>query len=64
MKIRMKLTGGFLIVVALGIMLGGLGYYSIQEFESSSVNNRRLTGLKTNVSSILGSHYIWRQGLT
>jgi methyl-accepting chemotaxis protein len=64
MKIRAKLFGGFFIVIAIGITLGVVGYYSIRQITSTSADIRRRTGIKSNVSSILGSHYVWRHGLT
>ncbi|MDR0455216.1 MAG: CZB domain-containing protein, partial [Treponema sp.] len=64
MKIRAKLIGGFFIVVAMGITLGVVGFYSIRQISASAAYIRSRTGIKSNISSILGSHYVWRHGLT
>ena len=64
MKIRVKLFGGFFIVVAIGIFLGVTGLYSNQELVSSSEDILNLAGTRTSISSILNSHYIWRHGLS
>ena len=36
MKIRTKLFGGFLIVAAIGIVLGAVGYYSNKKLTAIS----------------------------
>jgi hypothetical protein len=64
MKIRTKLFGGFFSVVAIGIFLGGVGFYSNLEFSSSSGDVLRLADTRTSISSILSSHYVWRHGLS
>jgi hypothetical protein len=53
MKIRVKLFIGFFIVVAIGIFLGVMGFYSIAVLTNLSVGIRNLSGLKSSVSSIL-----------
>jgi methyl-accepting chemotaxis protein/CheY-like chemotaxis protein len=64
MKIRAKLFGGFFIVVAIGIILAAVGYNSIRNLTFSSAGIHNLSGLKSSVSSILSSHYVWRHGLS
>jgi methyl-accepting chemotaxis protein len=64
MKIRAKLFVGFFVVAAIGILLGAVGFYSNKSLTSSSAEIRNLSGLKSSVSSILSSHYIWRHGLS
>ena len=64
MKIRTKLFGGFFIVVAIGVFLGGLGLFSNRELTSASEGILHLSETRTSVSSILNSHYIWRHGLS
>ncbi|MDR2942537.1 MAG: methyl-accepting chemotaxis protein, partial [Treponema sp.] len=64
MKIRMKLSGGFFIVVAIGVIVGALGLYSNKRLTSSSEDILNLADTRTSISSILSSHYIWRHGLS
>jgi len=64
MKIRTKLFGGFFIVVAIGVFLGAVGLYSDNKLTSLSEENLHLEEIKSNISSILNSHYIWRHGLS
>ena len=64
MKIRTKLIGGFSVVVVIGIFLGIMGYYSNLRLASMSVEILDIAGTRTEVSSILNSHYIWRHGLS
>jgi methyl-accepting chemotaxis protein len=63
-KIRTKLFGGFLIVVAIGILLGVVGLYSNNQLTSSSEDILGLADTRTSISSILSSHYVWRHGLS
>jgi len=64
MKIRTKLFGGFSIVVVIGIFLSAVGFYSNKKLTSLSENNLHLEDVKSNISSILNSHYVWRYGLS
>jgi methyl-accepting chemotaxis protein len=64
MKIRVKLFGGFFIVVAIGAFLGVLGLCSNKKLTSSSEDILQLAETRTNISSILSSHYVWRHGLS
>ena len=64
MKIRIKLFGGFFIIVAIGVVLGVVGYYSIGRLTSSSEDILRVSEVRASITSILNSHYVWRQGLT
>ncbi|MDR2717741.1 MAG: HAMP domain-containing protein, partial [Treponema sp.] len=64
MKIRSKLFGGFFIVVAIGVFLGVVGFYSNTKFSSSSGDVLRLANTRTSIASILSSHYTWRHGLS
>jgi methyl-accepting chemotaxis protein len=64
MKIRVKLFGGFFIVVTIGAFLGALGLYSIKKLTSSSEDILHTAETRTRISSILNSHYIWRHGLS
>jgi len=64
MKIRIKLFGGFSIVVAIGVVLGIVGYYSNAKLTSSAEDILRLSEVRMSITSILNSHFTWRQGLT
>jgi methyl-accepting chemotaxis protein len=64
MKIRVKLFGGFFIVVAIGTFLGALGFYSNRKLTSLSEEILHLEEIRIKITSILNSHYIWRQGLS
>ena len=64
MKIRGKLFSGFFVVVAIGIFLGALGLYSDLRLVSLSEDILYFADIRTSISSILNSHYIWRHGLS
>ena len=64
MKIRAKLFSGFFIVVAIGIFLGALGLYTDTSLTSLSEDVLNIAETRTSISSILSSHYVWRQGLS
>jgi len=64
MKIRTKLFGGFSIVALIGIFLGALGLYSDEKLVTLSEDVLKLAETRTNISSILNSHYIWRHGMS
>jgi len=64
MKIRTKLFGGFFIIVAIGVFLGIVGYFSNMKLTSSSADILRLSKVRMNITSILNAHFIWIQGLS
>jgi methyl-accepting chemotaxis protein len=64
MKVRTKLFGGFVIAAAIGVFLGVMGLYSNQQLTSSSEATLGLSETRSRISSILGSHYNWRHGLS
>jgi methyl-accepting chemotaxis protein len=64
MKIRVKLFGGFFIVVGIGIFLGVLGLYIDTRLTALSEDVLDLANTRTSISSILSSHYVWRHGLS
>ncbi|MCL2211030.1 MAG: methyl-accepting chemotaxis protein [Treponema sp.] len=64
MKIRIKLFGGFFIVVSIGLVLGIVGYYSNAKLTVSSKHILDLSEVRVTITSILNAHLIWRQGLT
>jgi len=64
MKIRVKLFGGFFIVVSIGLVLGIVGYYSNAKLTASSKHILDFSEVRVTITSILNAHLIWRQGLT
>jgi methyl-accepting chemotaxis protein/CheY-like chemotaxis protein len=64
MKVRTKLFGGFFLVVAIGVLLGILGYFNNRQLTSSTEDLLDLSDTRSRMSSILNSHYIWRHGLS
>jgi methyl-accepting chemotaxis protein len=64
MKIRTKLFGGFFIVAGIGVFLGVLGLFGNRELTSSSEDILNVSNVRTSISAILNSHYIWRHGLS
>jgi methyl-accepting chemotaxis protein len=64
MKVRTKLFGGFVIAAAIGVFLGVMGLYSNKRLTGSSETTLRLSETRSSISSILGSHYNWRHGLS
>jgi len=63
LKIRIKLFGGFSIVVVIGVLLGTVGYYSNMKLTSSSQDILLLSEVRMNVTSILNAHFLWREQL-
>jgi len=64
MKIRTKLFGGFAVVVAIGVLLGIVGYYSNIKLTSSSRDILRLSEVRMDITSILNTHFFWREELS
>jgi methyl-accepting chemotaxis protein len=64
MKVRTKLFGGFVIAAVIGVFLGVMGLYSNQRLTASSEATLGLSETRSRISSILGSHYNWRHGLS
>jgi len=64
MKIRTKLFGGFSITVAIGVLLGIVGYYSNIKLTSSSKDILRLSEVRMKITFILNEHFFWREELS
>jgi len=64
MKIRRKLFGGFSVVVAIGVLLGIVGYYSNIKLTSSSQDILHLSEVRMNITYILNTHFFWREELS
>ncbi|MCL2277733.1 MAG: methyl-accepting chemotaxis protein [Treponema sp.] len=63
MKIRTKLIGGFAIVSLIGAFLGIIGLFGINVLTSEAEEIILITEIEAQVSSILNSHYDWRNNL-
>jgi hypothetical protein len=64
MKVRTKLFGGFVIAATIGVFLGVMGLFSNQKLTVTSEATLGLSETRSRISSILGSHYNWRHGLS
>jgi methyl-accepting chemotaxis protein len=64
MKNRKKLFGGFSIIVAIGVLLGIVGYYSNINLTSSSHDILILSEVRMNITEILNTHFFWREELS
>jgi methyl-accepting chemotaxis protein len=64
MKIRTKLFGGFLIFVIVGVAIGLVGLYSESRLTALTFEMRGISDTRSDVTRILGTHYVWRQSLT
>jgi methyl-accepting chemotaxis protein len=64
MKIRTKLLGSFSIVVIIGLIVGIVGYISDEKLTTSYNDILGLSEVRMTVTSILNSHFVWRQGLS
>ncbi|MCL2008226.1 MAG: methyl-accepting chemotaxis protein [Treponema sp.] len=64
MKIRAKLFSGFLVVMAIGILLGAVGLFGNNRLVSYSEEILGIAETSSHVSAILNSHYVWRHGLS
>ncbi|MCL1975151.1 MAG: methyl-accepting chemotaxis protein, partial [Firmicutes bacterium] len=64
MKIRTKILSGFIIMAAIGIILGAAGLISTRMLTNLSHDLYKLDEESGGVTSVLNAHYVWRQGLT
>jgi len=64
MKVRTKLFGGFFAIVGIAILVGAIGLYSDKVLTASSSDMLDISETKSTISSILISHFSWRQGLS
>ena len=64
MKIRGKLFISFFVILLIGLILGTLGFFSTYRLTVSSENLLNLAETRSHISSILGTHYNWRHGLS
>ncbi|MCL2009569.1 MAG: methyl-accepting chemotaxis protein [Synergistaceae bacterium] len=64
MKIRTKLLEAFLLMSAIGIVLGATGIMSIHILTQKSKGLEKLQIESQEIMEALNSHYIWRQELT
>ena len=64
MKVRTKLFFGFIIVTAIGMMLGAVGIISVMMIKSISDDIKLLQIKSMGASGVLSAHYVWRHSLT
>ena len=64
MKIRTKLSSGFFVILAIGVFLGVVGFYSTRVLVASSAGILSTAEARTNITTALTGHYVWRHGLT
>ena len=64
LKVRAKLITGFVIVAAIGIILGLAGIISLQVIKTKSAEVVSLQEISHGASGVLNAHYTWRHGLT
>jgi methyl-accepting chemotaxis protein len=64
MKMRAKFLTCFIVIAAIGIFIGAMGVFSNTQLISTANDMLGLSETGARVSSILSSHYNWRQGLS
>jgi len=64
MKVRAKMFTGFVIVAAIGILLGVAGIIALQIIKTSTAEISSLQLTNSGAISVLNAHYTWRHGLT
>jgi len=64
MKVRAKMFTGFIIVTAIGIILGMVGIASILMIKNRSEEIVSLQNTSSGVIGVLNAHYTWRHSLT
>ena len=64
MKLRTKIICGFLLMSAIGFVLGITGLIAINKLTQMSNELEKIQTEATGVTDILNAHYVWRQGLT
>ncbi|MCL2089564.1 MAG: methyl-accepting chemotaxis protein [Oscillospiraceae bacterium] len=64
MKVRVKLLTGFIIVTAIGILLGTVGIVSTMTIKSRSEDISLLQETGKGVADVLNAHYKWRHELS
>jgi methyl-accepting chemotaxis protein len=64
LKVRTKLFAGFLVVAAIGILLGSIGIISLLTVRSHSEDIVLLQNTGNGATAVLNAHYAWRHNLT
>ena len=64
MSIRTKILGGFIIVVVIGALLGGIGVISSQILTAQAHEVKAYQIEASSFATILNAHNTWRNGLT
>lgn len=64
MKIRTRITRGFVIVVIIGLILGIAGLLAMQFMTKFSKEQEEIRLSYADAAAVLAAHYEWRQSLT
>ena len=64
LKVRTKMFTGFIIVTAMGILLGVSGMVAMQVIKTNSIEIASLQATSSSAAGVLNAHYNWRHGLT
>ena len=64
MSLKIKIIGGFMVIVLLGTILGIVGVTSIQKLTSMSQNLLQMENDAKDFSNILSAHYDWRGNMS
>ncbi|MCL1904068.1 MAG: methyl-accepting chemotaxis protein [Oscillospiraceae bacterium] len=64
MKVRAKIYLSFFVMVAISVILGAAGIFSVKQLTNMSTNLYDTQKEAEGVSIVLNAHFIWRHGLT
>jgi len=62
--VRAKILSGFILILAIGVILGISGIVSIMYITVMSSELDEIYNVSANISNVLDSHYNWKQALT
>ena len=63
MKLKTRILGGFLIVVALGVILGVIGLVSSIMLRQQTSSETKLDIERVSISNIINAHQTWKESL-
>ncbi len=64
MKIRMKITLGFILIAGIGLALGVTGLVSVRMLSDMSHDLKSMQSTSQNIIDVLNAHHDWRNELT
>lgn len=64
MKLRSRITRGFIIVAVIGWVIGLVGVLSMQWLTSLSGRQSTITQSYMDAAAVMQAHHMWRHGLT